>query len=367
MRAGTTGRSVLVLFTSARGIAEAYAEEGALVMLNRTIQGDAATVLATLPDRYVHCCVTSPPYWGLRDYGVAGQIGLERSLGEYMERMLGVLAEVRRVLRDDGTLWLNLGDAYARPEGKGVGGASSKQDSNTATRADMRTGRALAASPKNLLGLPWRVAFALQDAGWILRSDIIWTKPNPMPESVRDRPTRAHEYVFLLSKGERYYYDADAVRQPYNEGSLSRYDSPMQGTSAQIHQPGGADRRVDAKREPNPLGANIRDVWAITTHSYSGAHFATFPEALVQRCMLAGCPDGGTVLDPFHGSGTVGLVARKMDRNYIGIELNPAYVTIANDRIANDRIAGTMPLFVPIVDRADVPASTGAVIMRRNG
>ena len=314
-------------------------------MFNRTIQGDAATVLATMPDGCVHCCVTSPPYWGLRDYGVDGQIGLEGSLDEYMERLLGVLAEVRRVLRDDGTLWLNLGDAYARPEGKGVGGASSKQDSNAATRADMRTGRALAVPAKNLIGLPWRVAFALRDAGWILRSDIIWAKPNSMPESVRDRPTRAHEYVFLLSKGERYYYDDDAVRQPYNDKSLSRYDSPMLGTSARIHQPGGVNRRVNEKREPNQLGANIRDVWTITTQPYRDAHFATFPEALVQRCVLAGCPEGGTVLDPFHGSGTVGLVARKLDRDYIGVELNPEYVKMADARIANDGIAGTRPLF----------------------
>ena len=190
--------------------------------------------------------------------------------------------------------------------------------------------------PKNLLGLPWRVAFALQDAGWILRSDIVWAKPNPMPESVRDRPTRSKEYVFLLAKNERYYYDAEAVRTAFKESSVKRMD----------YMP---------KAEQQSGGANLRDVWNIYAQPYRDAHFATFPEELVQRCVLAGCPEGGTVLDPFHGSGTVGLVARKLDRHFIGVELNPEYVAMADARIANDGIAGTRPLFSPAACSVDSP------------
>lgn len=267
----------------------------------RILTGDWIEQLRTLPDQSVHCCVTSPPYWGLRDYGVPGQLGLEKTPEEYIAKIVAGFGDVRRVLRDDGTLWVNLGDSYAS-DSKGSGGPSEKQLSNAGSRykTSQRLNHGLKA--KDLVGIPWRVAFALQTDGWYLRSDIIWHKPNPMPESVTDRPTKSHEYIFLLSKQERYYYDGDAVREPYSLDSISRYKSPMMGTAPNGRQPGQSiDRRLEEKgiRDPNPLGRNKRTVWSVTTSPYKEAHFATFPPDLIKPCIMAGtsargcCPHCG--------------------------------------------------------------------------
>jgi len=283
--------------------------------------GDVTQVLPTLPDGCVQCCITSPPYWGLRDYGVEGQLGLEPTTGEYVEKMVAVFREVRRALRDDGTLWLVLGDSYA---GGGRACDTDKQRSNKGT-INMPPGIVPPGlKPKDLVGIPWRVAFALQADGWYLRSDIIWSKPNPMPESVRDRPTKAHEYVFLLTKSAKYYFDQEAVReQGIYTGLPDRklYDAKW-----------GSDHDQQAFKVMNGR-RNIRSVWTIPTQPYPEAHFATFPEALVEKCLLAGSAEGDTVLDPFMGSGTVALVAVKHRRNYIGIEFNPEYVELANRRL----------------------------------
>lgn len=412
-------------------------------------QGDVLERLREMPDGSVHCVVTSPPYWGLRDYGTAqweggltecdhlepqggqgtasakqntsvgsqvmqyktdclkcgairsdNQIGLEPTPEAYVAKMVDVFREVRRVLRSDGTLWLNLGDSY---------NSSTQFNNNKGARyTEAKDGngwpghRPLLSNLKNkdLVGIPWMVAFALRADSWYLRSDIIWSKPNPMPESVTDRPTKSHEYVFLLSRSARYFYDGDAIREPYNLASISRYDSPMMGTAPTAHQPNGdIGRRERDKglRDPNPLGRNIRSVWNIATQPFSEAHFATFPERLVDRCISAGTskkgvcgecgkpwarriervegvthqrelahvPNGchtkvdstgwqpmtratdqwerqcnhdtlpvpATVLDIFSGSGTSGVVAHKLGRNYIGIELNPQYVVMSERRL----------------------------------
>lgn len=289
---------------------------------NVILTGDALEWLRQLPDNSVNTCVTSPPYWGLRDYGIDGQIGLEETPEAYVERMIAVFREVRRVLRDDGTLWLNLGDSYAG-SGKGAWKVKDRQkevyipdpDSPQCRLPKVPSGL----KPKNLIGIPWRVAFALQADGWYLRSDIIWYKPNAMPESVRDRPTKAHEYIFLLTKSERYYYDADAIKEDAVSGN------------------------------PNRPKRNKRTVWTVSTKPFKGAHFATFPPDLIEPCILAGCPEGGIVLDPFFGAGTTGLVARRHNRNFIGIELNPQYV-----EIAKNRIKGEFPSFAVDVRKRDV-------------
>jgi DNA modification methylase len=256
--------------------------------------------------------VTSPPYWGLRDYGEDGQIGLEHTPDEYVTRLVEVFREVRRVLRDDGTLWLNLGDSYA---GSGAGGGTSGDLAHHMTNIAMSnrptTNKLHGIKSKDLVGIPWRVAFALQADGWYLRSDIIWAKPNPMPESVTDRPTKSHEYVFLLSKSARYYYDADAIR----EGDTARAS--------------GNKTRVIA----DGSGRNARSVWTITTKPYAEAHFATFPPELPERCIKAGSQEGDTVLDPFMGSGTTAWVARHLGRHTVGTELNPDYISIAANRL----------------------------------
>lgn len=248
-------------------------------------------------DGCAHTCVTSPPYFGLRDYGHAGQIGLEGNIEDFVNELVGVFREVRRVLRDDGTLWLNLGDSYA---GAGLGGGTQNQGIHAYPKGNTvqaRTGarRVGNLKPKDLMGVPWRVAFALQSDGWFLRSDVIWHKPNPMPESIKDRPTKAHEYLFLFAKSERYFYDADAIK-----GQTTR---------------------------------NKRSVWTVTTKPYKGAHFATYPPELIEPCILAGSPEGGTVLDPFTGSGTTGAVAIKHGRRFIGTELNPEYGELARERM----------------------------------
>jgi DNA modification methylase len=279
----------------------------------RVLIGDVRTRLAELPDGSVQTCVTSPPYWGLRDYGQGDQIGLEQTSEEYVAQLVDVFREVRRVLADDGTLWLNLGDSY------GTG--------------------------KQLIGIPWRVAFALQSDGWLLRQDIIWQKPNPMPEPVRDRCTKAHEYVFLFAKSHRYHYDREAVLEPFAD---RRMGNPGAYTSSYHNDP-DTGRGVRGQGGPNTKlqengwnadgavkGRNRRSVWTISSKPFRGAHFAVMPEGLVHPCILAGSSPGDLVLDPFAGSGTVGVVALRHGRDFIGVELNPDYAAIAEARIAGD-------------------------------
>ena len=298
-------------------------------MIDRFINADVIEGLRSMDSGSVQCCVTSPPYWGLRDYGEDGQIGLEKTPEEYTARLVAVFAEVRRVLRDDGVLWLNLGDSYAS------GGMSNPSSSSTLGGGKDRGASEYSISrtipdglkPKDLVGIPWRVAFALQADGWYLRSEVIWAKPNPMPESVTDRPTKAHEQVFLLSKSGRYFYDADAVREP------SSYDGPPKpGIQAQTAHTG---LPVHSGRlgEGNPLGRNKRSVWTIATQPFSGAHFATMPPELAETCIKAGSRVDDVVLDPFGGAGTTALSARLLGRRFVHIDLNPEYIEIARRRV----------------------------------
>jgi DNA modification methylase len=298
------------------------------------LTGDCREVLKTLPDASAHCCVTSPPYWGLRDYGVDAQIGLERTPEEYVASLVAVFRDVRRVLRDDGTLWLNLGDSYTANAGQRQSD-DAKGPKQCTNRGSTDLGsRSLDNLPaKNLVGIPWRVAFALQADGWWLRSDIIWAKPNPMPESVTDRPTKSHEYLFLLAKSDRYYYDAAAIAEP----AQVEKEGKIIGRGKQAYaKASGANGRQPQQDSSGGYGdgkvRNKRDVWTVPTAPYSGAHFATFPPALILPCILAGCPVGGTVLDPFGGSGTTGAVASGNSRKAVLIELNPAYAHLAQDR-----------------------------------
>lgn len=326
--------------------------------------GHVLDVLDNLPEASAQTCVTSPPYWGLRDYGADGQIGLEATPDEYVATMVSVFAGVRRVLRDDGTLWLNLGDSYASTP-PGAGGAGSTSGLNGISskgyrdRLDASRGRkantvVAGLKPKDLVGIPWRVAFALQADGWYLRSAIVWAKPNPMPESVTDRPTSAYEMVFLLAKSARYYYDADAIRED-GPGDHPRRNVPQEyaapGQSAQMKKrvkvPGGWDRgdgghgtihrdgRTSAEYQDATVkaGRNARNVWTIPTQPFPDAHFATYPEELPRRCILAGSRERDTVLDPFIGSGTTAKVARDHNRNAIGIDLNADYLAIAARRL----------------------------------
>lgn len=307
-------------------------------MTVRILKGDCREVLRTMEDESVHCVVTSPPYWGLRDYGVDGQIGLEGTPEAFVSEMVSVFREVRRVLRKDGTCWINLGDSYMGG-GRGGGSEDCKQRTNVGSLDAAPNQRAPGYKQKDLVGAPWMVALALRSDGWWLRQDIIWAKPNAMPESVQDRCTKAHEYIFMLTKSARYYYDNDAIREPYSEDSIARYDSPMMGVAPGARRPGGdVDRREREKgvRPPNPLGRTKRTVWTVTNESFRDAHFATFPPALIEPCILAGCPKGGTVLDPFGGAGTTGLVADRLGRNAVLIELNPEYAAIAERRIVGD-------------------------------
>lgn len=301
---------------------------------NYIFEGDVIDGLRKIPDASVNCCVTSPPYWGLRDYGVAGQRGLEPSLDGYVSGMVSVFAEVRRVLRSDGTLWLNIGDTYnsggeidrheARENPAGIG--TTKKYLGTPRQYGKRV---TGLKPKDMCGIPWRTAFALQADGWYLRSDIIWHKPCAMPESVTDRPTKAHEYVFLFSKSPKYYYDADSIREPYVSGPAWIGRSKGETKSNPDRRDAGAIVVTGS-----PLGRNRRTVWAVSNNRYRGAHFATFPPRLIEPCILAGCPVGGIVLDPFMGSGTTAAVAIQSGRRYIGCELNPAYIELANARIS---------------------------------
>ena len=262
--------------------------------------GDCRKKLKELSDKSIQMCVTSPPYWGLRDYGHDGQLGLEETPAEYVANMVSVFSEVKRVLRDDGTLWLNLGDSYAN---------------------------------KDLVGIPWRVAFALQADGWYLRQDIIWHKPNPMPESVKDRCTKAHEYIFLLSKSAKYYYDAESIREPaQNWGTRDRSNGKY--TSGDVPISGGAHSGLKGKEWEKHPTKNKRSVWSITPKPYKGAHFAVFPTDLVTPCILAGSREGDTVLDPFLGSGTTGSVCDSLNRKWVGVELNADYQGLHHERIS---------------------------------
>ena len=317
-------------------------------MTIRILEGDCREVLRTLPAESVHCCVTSPPYFGLRDYGCEGQMGLEATPDEFVAGMVGVFREVRRVLRDDGTLWLNLGDSYAGGntvgkwrEGSARADGDVRGDGSTSRRNRNGNGAVEGLKPKDLIGIPWRVAFALQADGWYLRQDIIWSKPNPMPESVTDRCTKAHEYLFLLSKSPRYYFDGKAIEEP------AKWERWGNQTEQKSHS--GTAKHLGGKllsELPIRDKKNKRSVWSVPTGGgFKGAHFAVFPPDLVEPCILAGCPEGGTVLDPFGGAGTTGLVADRLGRDAILVELNPAYAEIARKRICGDS-----PMFAKVAN-----------------
>lgn len=307
--------------------------------------GDCLTSLKTMADQSINCCVTSPPYFGLRDYGVEGQMGLEATPDEFVSALVTVLREVRRVLADDGTLWLNLGDSYARNPAKGQHkpGDSGKQ----AYLYDMGGGRASCTSQtgladKQLIGIPWRVAFALQADGWILRQDIIWQKPNVMPESVKDRCTKSHEYIFLLTKGPKYFFDHESIKEPVvctrkpgrKVKETNHYSAKNGGNS-------GLSKMLERYHDGTaPTTRSKRSVWTVPPVPFKGAHFATFPPALIEPCILAGCPIGGVVLDPFGGSGTTAGVALAHGRKAVLCELNPEYAEFIPARIAS--IAGVI-------------------------
>ncbi len=346
-------------------------------MINQIHFGDCIETMKGWPDQLVQTCVTSPPYFGLRDYGHAGQIGLEATPDAYVAKMIEVFREVRRVLRDDGTLWLNLGDSYASAtKGSGGAGKSTLGPNRDLQNIDFQKMEARKFScglaDKQLIGIPWRVAFALQADGWYLRQDIIWSKPNPMPESVRDRCTKAHEYIFMFAKAERYYYDAAAIRNPPSEALLKQVMEGYEGEATKDYAGGGAQdpsatksriidgarARVDKQRghsrrhdgfndrwdgmsreEQMAMGSNKRSVWTVPTKPYAGAHFATFPPDLIEPCILAGAPAGGIVLDPFMGSGTTAQVAQDLGRQYIGCELNQDYEPLQKERTSQQGLA----------------------------
>lgn len=311
------------------------------MQINTTYNMDALAAARLLPDECVNCIVTSPPYYALRDYGVDGQIGLEETPEEYIGKLVDVFRELKRLLRKDGTLWVNIGDSYA---GSGKGAAKCpenamkyKQGTNKGTIGCAATIKKLHGyKGKDLIGIPWMLAFALRADGWYLRQDIIWSKQNPMPESVKDRCTRSHEYIFLFSKSARYYFDADAIKQPSKSSTIARIatHSVVGGRKRQqINESSDPMFRHNTNREYEYTGrANKRSVWEVATTPFKEAHFATFPEDLIVPCILSGCPAGGLVLDPFNGSGTTRIVANKLGRNAIGFELNPQYIEIENRR-----------------------------------
>lgn len=334
--------------------------------INRVINSDCVEALKQMPDGIANTCVTSPPYFGLRDYGHDGQIGLEETPEQYVAKLVDVFREVRRVLRDDGTLWLNLGDSY-NGSGKAVNNPEYQQR-HTAFGKQLESGyhgkpvKITGLKPKDLIGIPWKVAFALQADGWYLRQDIIWHKPNPMPESVTDRCTKAHEYIFLLSKSPKYYYDAEAIKvdakdpeddmrrimqqHADNKSNPDQLRNGLRGRGGksafrgQGHFRDGEGPANRKGRDMKDIGiggkANKRSVWTVTTKPFKDAHFATFPEELIVDCIKAGCPEGGLVIDPFGGAGTTAIVAKKLNRNYCITELNPAYVQITEKRIRNN-------------------------------
>lgn len=316
----------------------------------RIITGDAITVLKSIPSDSVNVCVTSPPYFNLRDYGAPGQIGHEKTPEEFIAKLVEVFREVRRVLKPDGTLWVNIGDSYATSSGAQPPTNTRNTTGHTAKSVPYGYKR------KDLIGIPWMLAFALRADGWYLRQDIIWAKPNTMPESVKDRCTKSHEYIFLLSKSPKYYFDAEAISEPIAESSAKRYAQDIASQAGSYRQPGRGERSMkaaaprfggqkygdDGRPESRAKSGNLytptprrnkRDVWMVSTSGFKGAHFAVFPEKLVEPCILAGCPEGGTVIDPFVGSGTSGVVAAKNGRNFIGIDVNPQYASMAKQRI----------------------------------
>lgn len=344
-----------------------------MMEVNVILHGDALTRLKELPDNSVHCCVTSPPYWGLRDYGVIGQLGMEKTPEEYISNMVAVFREVKRVLRNDGTLWVNIGDSYWGGKGKSAQAWSTEHTDRETINGNQHQisgkgqtrpsdGKHKSIKPKDLVGIPWMLAFALRSDGWYLRQDIIWSKPNPMPESVTDRCTKSHEYIFMLSKSSKYYYDAEAIKTEAKESTIKRLSQDIDNQKGSTRVPGktngnmkaviktdkqrghsrkhaGFNERWDnmSSTEQMSMGANKRSVWEVATKPFSEAHFATFPEELIVDCIKAGCPIDETILDPFFGAGTTGLVARKLGRNYIGIELNEKYIKeIAEPRLKRE-------------------------------
>lgn len=312
--------------------------------------GDCRERMREMAPQSVNCCVTSPPYFGLRDYDNAGQLGLEATPDAFVRALVEVFRDVHRVLRDDGTLWLNLGDSYSRspakggsgPGGKnesrwGYGAAQSAKDGSSDCAvgcADRPGSRSGGLGEKQLLGIPWQVAFALQADGWYLRQDIIWAKPNPMPESVKDRCTKAHEYVFMLSKGPKYFFDSDAISEPaiYAPGKTKEIERPKGYYGGKWAEAGGGGRN-DSSFKAIRDRRNKRSVWTVAPKPFKEAHFATYPPDLIEPCILAGCPEGGTVLDPFGGAGTTALVSERLKRNSVLIELNPDYALIAEKRL----------------------------------
>lgn len=315
--------------------------------MGQIIYGEALATLKTIETESVNMCVTSPPYYGLRDYGVVGQIGLEPTPEEYIDRLVSVFREVRRTLRPDGTLWIVIGDSYAG-SGKGAAAypdnaAKYKQGTNKGmVGAKATTGvKTPGIKPKDMIGIPWMLAFALRNDGWYLRSDIIWQKPNVMPESVKDRPTKSYEHVFLLAKSRKYYYDNDAVLVParydgrkatINKGSSKYKGVVVPGSKPQSQHVAGQPHERWRFKDGKPV-KNRRDVWTVNTKPFKGSHFATFPPELIRPCIRAGCPKGGVVLDPFIGSGTTAYVAKQEGREYLGIEINTNYKPLINERL----------------------------------
>ena len=308
------------------------------------INRDALYALRELPEESVHCCVTSPPYYALRDYGLDMQIGREDTPEQYIDRLTEVFRELRRVLRSDGTLWLNIADTYCGTGNKGYH-ADPKNPKGRNGQQIARNNRVSGCKQKDLIGIPWLLAFALRADGWYLRSDIIWQKENPMPESVKDRCARCYEHIFLFSKSKKYFFDYKAISEPIALATAERlkrgmkggnkYGKPVPGQPQpqSINRPREHGEIKDA--DINPL-RNKRDVWKINTVPFKGGHYAAYPPKLVETCLLAGCPEGGIVLDPFMGSGTTGMVAAQMGRHFVGIELNPEYTELAYKRIGGE-------------------------------
>ena len=300
--------------------------------INRCHFGDCLETLRQMPDGIAQTCVTSPPYFGLRDYGHDGQIGLEPTPDEFIAKLVEVFSEVKRVLKDDGTLWLNIGDSYNAHPGqrKTTDKAGDKQKSvRGATAAASRS--VDGCKPKDLIGIPWLLAFALRADGWYLRQEIIWAKPNPMPESVTDRCTKSHESIFLLAKSEKYYFDNGAIKEDVSQSSVVRLQQDVEQQTGSDRVPGKTNGNMKAVGSMDKR--NKRSVWTVPTTPYKGAHFATFPPALIEPCILAGAPSGGVVLDPFFGSGTTGQVAQNLGRKFIGCELNQAYKALQDERL----------------------------------
>jgi DNA modification methylase len=313
-------------------------------MINKILQGDVLDRLKDIPDGYVQMVCTSPPYWALRDYGAEGQFGLEPTPEGYVEKLVEIGQEIKRVLRDDGTFWLNLGDTYW---GGGWRGTELNKHSGNVQKGhpgshcgdniSMGKGTHSLIKPKDMVGIPWRSAFGLQADGWYLRQDIIWNKPNPMPESVVDRCTKAHEYIFLLSKSKHYYFDSNAIKQPYKENTKPGSQFGGKKGNSELGMKSKLQKSEQGYFEMKD-GANMKSVWNIPVRPFKGAHFATFPEKIPELCIRAGSKEGDIVLDPFFGSGTTGWVAQRLGRNWLGIELNPDYIKIAEERFIQQEL-----------------------------